>query len=56
MDFVELAMLRRLAGDPVPPENFIVAEINPDRLGRDQAEPVSPDEYWPEAPRPIQEH
>jgi hypothetical protein len=46
----QLAMLRRLAGEPVPPENFIVAEIGPDRLGRDQAEPVSPDESWPEAP------
>jgi len=46
----QLALLRRLAGVPVPPENFIVAEIQPDRLGRDQAEPVSPDESWPEAP------
>jgi len=50
----QLAMLRRLAGEPVPPENFIVAEINAGRLGRDQAEPVSPDEYWPEAPRSAQ--
>ena len=47
----QLALLRRLAGAPVPPENFIVAEIRPDRLGRDQAEPVSPDEVWPEAPK-----
>ena len=46
----QLALLRRLAGAPVPPENFIVAEIKPDRLGRDQAEPVSPDKIWPEAP------
>jgi hypothetical protein len=46
----KLALLRRLAGAPVPPENFIVAEIAPDRLGPDQAEPVSPDEDWPEAP------
>jgi hypothetical protein len=46
----QLAMLRRLAGDPVAPENFIVAQIQPDRLGADQAEPVSPDEIWPEAP------
>ena len=29
----QLAMLRRLAGVPVPPENFIVADVNPDRLG-----------------------
>lgn len=46
----QLALLRRLAGAPVPPENFIVAEIGADRLGPDQAEPVSPDKEWPEAP------
>ena len=46
----QLALLRRLAGTPVPPENFIVAEIEPDRLGPDQANPVSPDKVWPEAP------
>ena len=46
----QLALLRRLAGDPIPPENFIVAEIKPDRLGRNQAKPVSPDKDWPEAP------
>ena len=46
----QLALLRRLAGAPVPPENFIVAEIEPDRLGPDQPEPVSPDNVWPEAP------
>ena len=45
----QLAMLRRLAGDPVPPENFIVANINAERLGPDQASPVSPDKFWPEA-------
>jgi hypothetical protein len=46
----QLAMLRRLAGVPVPPENFIVADIEPERLGIEQAEPVSPDEKWDEAP------
>jgi hypothetical protein len=46
----QLALLRRLAGRPVPPENFIVAEIEEDRLGPDQAQPVSPDQIWPEAP------
>jgi hypothetical protein len=46
----QLALLRRLAGAPIPPENFIVAEIEPDRLGPDQAEPVSLDQTWPEAP------
>lgn len=46
----QLAMLRRLAADPVPPENFIDANIDPNRLGSDQAEPVSPDKEWPEGP------
>jgi len=46
----QLALLRRLAGAPVPPENFIVAAIAPERLGVNQAEPVSPDKEWPEAP------
>jgi hypothetical protein len=46
----QLAMLRRLAGNPVPPENFIVAEIDAGRLGPDQPDPLSPDQIWPEAP------
>jgi hypothetical protein len=46
----QLAMLRRLAGVPVPPENFIFADIESGRLGIEQAEPVRPDEEWPEAP------
>jgi hypothetical protein len=46
----QLALLRRLAGAPVPPENFIVANIESNRLGPDQAAPVSPDKDWPEAP------
>jgi hypothetical protein len=46
----QLAMLRRLAGIPVAPENFVFARIDTERLGRDQAEAVSPDEIWPEAP------
>ena|ERR1051326_5117503 len=44
----QLALLRRLAGLPVPPENFIVADIRFDRLGTDQPEPASPDADWPE--------
>ena len=47
----QLAMLRRIAGEPVPPENFIVADIDAKRLGVDQPDPVSPDEVWPEAPK-----
>ena len=46
----QLAMLRRLAGDPVPPENFIYATISPDNLGPNQPMPVSPDAVWPEKP------
>ena len=47
----QLAMLRRLAGIPVAPENFIVAKIDAERLGIEQAEPFSPDEKWDEAPK-----
>jgi hypothetical protein len=46
----QLAMLRRLAGSPVPPENFILAAISPEVLGPDQPNPASPDPIWPEAP------
>jgi hypothetical protein len=46
----QLAMLRRMAGIPVVPENFVVADIDSERLGPDQPDPVSPDEIWPEAP------
>jgi len=46
----QLAMLRRLAGNPVAPENFIVADIDARRLGIDQAVPASPDREWAEAP------
>ena len=46
----QLALLRRLAGSPVPPENFIVARIDASNLGPDQPQPVSPDRAWPEAP------
>jgi hypothetical protein len=46
----QLAMLRRLAGSPVPPENFMAARISPERLGPDQRQPADPDEVWPDAP------
>ncbi len=42
----QLAMLRRLAGSPIPPENFIEAEITDANLGPKQAEAVSPDRRW----------
>ena len=46
----QLAMLRRLAGHPVPPENFVFAEIDQANVGPDQPEPARPDEEWPERP------
>ncbi len=46
----QLAMLRRLSGSPVAPENFIVAAVDPAKLGPEQPGPVSPDEHWPEEP------
>jgi hypothetical protein len=46
----QLAMLRRFAGSPVAPENFIVADIKANKVGPDQSEPNAPDEVWAEAP------
>lgn len=42
----QLAMLRRLAGSPVPPEDFIHADVRTDRVGPDQPLPASPDAGW----------
>jgi len=47
----QLAMLRRLAGVPVPPENFVFADITAARLGIEQPKPAQPDETWGEAPQ-----
>jgi hypothetical protein len=46
----QLALLRRLSGSPIAPENFHEAAIDPGRLGLEQAAPSSPDRDWPEAP------
>jgi len=46
----QLAMLRRLAGSPVPPENFVFAEIKVGNLGPAQPLPADPDRDWPERP------
>ncbi len=46
----QLAVPRRVAGAPVPPENFVFADVDSMRLGRDQAKPARPDAVWPEAP------
>jgi len=40
----QLLMLRRMAGSPVPSENFIYADIRAGVVGQDQPEPVAPDE------------
>jgi hypothetical protein len=48
----QLAMLRRLASSPVPPENFIEAAIDSTNVGPSQPAPVSPDLEWPEGPEP----
>ena len=42
----QLAMLRRLAGSPVPPENFIVARIDANNVGPHQPELESEDKEW----------
>jgi hypothetical protein len=46
----QLAMLRRLVGSPVAPENFIFADISSENLGPNQPLPRSPDKDWPERP------
>jgi hypothetical protein len=47
----QLAMLRRLYGDPVRSENFILADVSADNVTADQPDPVAPDAHWP-GPRP----
>ena len=47
----QLAMLRRLSGSPVSPENFIEAAIDAANVGPAQPPAVSPDAHWPEAPQ-----
>ena len=46
----QLAMLRRLADCPIPPENFAAADVDARRLGVQQSAPVAPATEWPEAP------
>jgi hypothetical protein len=46
----QLALLRRLAGSPVPPENFVFAEISTANFGPVQPLPARPDEVWLEGP------
>lgn len=42
----QLAMLRRMAGSPVPSENFIFARIRAANVSAAQAEPAAPDTWW----------
>ncbi len=42
----QLAMLRRLSGEPVASENFLMAEISGDRLGSQQPMPAAPTPRW----------
>jgi hypothetical protein len=48
----QLAMLRRLFGDPVASENFIFAQIRTENVGADQPEPAAPDTDWTPARKP----
>ena len=49
----QLALLRRLAGSPVPPENFVRAAIDAQNLSADQPAPAAPDPGWsPDLPPP----
>ncbi len=55
----QLAMLRRLAGSPVPSENFIHAKISASNLSSSQPAPAAPDGWWrpdqpPQPPGPIE--
>ncbi len=42
----QLALLRRLAGAPVPSEDFVFADVRATNVGVDQPEPAAPDAWW----------
>lgn len=42
----QLALLRRLAGSPVPSENFIHAQVSAENLSAAQPLPAAPDLWW----------
>ena len=44
----QLALLRRLHGHPVPPENFVYADISSTNVGPNQPPPARPDKEWKE--------
>jgi len=45
----QLALLRRIFGSPIPPENFHDADISAENLSYDQPLPISPDTDWIDA-------
>ena len=51
----QLAMLRRLAGAPIPPENFYAAPIAATNTGADQPEATEPDKVWVDAEGKLEE-
>ncbi|MBL8857793.1 MAG: hypothetical protein JNL28_04715 [Planctomycetes bacterium] len=49
----QIALLRRVHGSPVHPENFLLADIRSSNLGPDQAPPRAPKSGWtPDQPTP----
>jgi hypothetical protein len=42
----QLALLRRLAGSPVPSEDFIEAAIDTSNVSERQPPPAAPDDWW----------
>lgn len=42
----QLAMLRRMHGQPVQSENFIFADVSAENVSGRQADPARPDEWW----------
>jgi hypothetical protein len=43
----QIAMLRRLHGEPVASENFILADVSSENLTSAQPDPIAPDANWP---------
>ncbi len=54
----QLALLRRLHHFPIPPENFILADIHAENVSENQPPPAAPDEEWdtPDGPQPPIHH
>jgi hypothetical protein len=49
----QLSMLRRIHGSPVPPENFLLADVRASNLGPHQPAPRAPKPGWrPDQPPP----